>query len=176
MSKIKVISVFAGLGKTTVGEKYLYVCDLQSSPFRCDYSNIKKEDYEKMKYNSARIPNPEWPNNYLKAIINAIKDYDLVLVPSSEDVRTLLIDNNIDFLFVLPSNDQETRKKLLERYMKRKNSIELINDVMNCFDTWSRNAEDYNYPIKVLDKEEYLEDLLLRENYISKSSFLDANK
>ena len=36
----KVISVFAGLGKTTVGNKYSNVCDLQSSPYRCDYSMI----------------------------------------------------------------------------------------------------------------------------------------
>lgn len=34
ISKIKVISVFAGLGKTTVGKKYPNVCDLQSSPYR----------------------------------------------------------------------------------------------------------------------------------------------
>lgn len=41
----KVISVFAGLGKTTVGRKYSNVCDLQSSPYRCDYSSIDKNDY-----------------------------------------------------------------------------------------------------------------------------------
>ena len=38
---IKVISVFAGLGKTTVAKKYPNVCDLRSSIYRCDYSNIK---------------------------------------------------------------------------------------------------------------------------------------
>lgn len=40
-----------------------------------------------MKCNSTRISNPEWPNNYLKAIIEKINMYDLILVPSSIDVR-----------------------------------------------------------------------------------------
>ena len=43
----KVISVFAGLGKTTVGKKYSNVCDLQSSPYRFDYTDICIKDYEK---------------------------------------------------------------------------------------------------------------------------------
>ena len=39
-----VISVFAGLGKTYVGNKYSNVCDLVSSPYRYDYSGIDKKD------------------------------------------------------------------------------------------------------------------------------------
>ena len=105
----KVISVFAGLGKTTVSKKYSNVCDLQSSPYRCDYSKISKADYEKMKCNSSRIPNPEWPNNYLKAVLNAQKEYDIVLVPSSVDIRELLVNNNIDFMLVLPNKSTDNR-------------------------------------------------------------------
>lgn len=164
----KLISVFAGLGKTTVGQKYSNVCDLQSSPYRCDYSSIRKEDYEKMKYNPSRTQNPEWPDNYLKAIIDAMKNYDIVLVPSNLDVRKLLTDNNIDFLFVLPSDDIDNRKKLLERYKQRGNSADLIKDVMYNFDNWSRKQKDYSYPIVILDKDKYLEDLLIDMKIILK--------
>lgn len=118
MYKIKVISVFAGLGKTTVGNKYSNICDLQSSPYRCDYSKVNARDYEKMKYDKSRIPNPDWPQNYLKAIKEAINKYDLVLVPSSQDVRKLLLENNIEFLFILPQKDILYRKKLLDRLKK----------------------------------------------------------
>jgi len=168
--KGKVISVFAGLGKTTVGKKYPNVCDLMSSPYRCDYSNISICDYEKMKYDSARTPNREWPNNYLKAILAAMENYDIVLVPSSLDVRTLLLENNIPFLFVLPSSDSKTREKLLQRYKDRGNNEELIKDVMYNFDNWSRKEEDYPYPIAILEKEEYLEDLLLQLNLLRKTN------
>ena len=163
--KQKVMSVFAGLGKTTVGNKYPNICDLQSSPYRCDYSNIKSEDYEKMKYDLNRVANSEWPNNYLNAILDAMKKYDLVLVPSNLDVRKLLIDNNIDFAFVLPSYD--SRDILLERYKIRKNNSNMIQSVMFNFDNWSRNQDDYTYPIYILDKNQYLEDLILTLGYIS---------
>ncbi len=164
---IKVISVFAGLGKTTVGNKYKNVCDLQSSPYRCDYSNINKEDYEKMKYNKFRTKNPSWPNNYLEAIKDSIVKYDLVLVPSSLDVRELLIKNNIKFLFVLPQQDSKTRNMLLERYKARGNSQDLIDDVMYNFDNWSRKQRDYDYPIAIVDSDKYLEDLLINLNLLN---------
>lgn len=164
---VKVISVFAGLGKTTVGNKYENVCDLQSSPFRCDYSKIDPKDYEKMKYNKSRLKNPEWPNNYLKAMKESMDKYDLVLVPSSLDVRELLIKNNIKFLFVLPPKDNKTRKMLLERYQMRGNSKSLITDVMNNFDNWSRSEKDYDYPIAILESDKYLEDLLIDLNLIN---------
>lgn len=166
--KGKVISVFAGLGKTTVGKKYPNVCDLMSSPYRCDYSNISTCDYEKMKYDSTRTPNREWPNNYLKAILAAMGNYDIVLVPSSLDVRTLLLENNIPFLFVLPSSDSKTREKLLQRYKDRGNNEELIKDVMYNFDNWSRNENDYPYPIAILDKDDYLEDFLGENDLLRK--------
>ena len=40
------------------------------------YEKVKldKSDYEKKKYDPSRIPNPEWPNNYLKAILEARKN------------------------------------------------------------------------------------------------------
>lgn len=161
---IKVISVFAGLGKTTVSKKYPNVCDLQSSPYRCEYSNIDKKDYEKMKCDKTRVINPNWPNNYLEALKKAIEEYDLVLVPSNPDIRKLLQENNIDFLFVLPSID--SREILLNRYKKRKNNKELIDEVTNYFDTWSRNQKDYNYKIEIINKDKYLEDLLLDLGYL----------
>ena len=161
-----VISVFAGLGKTYVGNKYSNVCDLVSSPYRYDYSGIDKNDYEKKKSDSSRIPNPLWPNNYLNAILDARKKYDIVLVPSSLDVRELLLSNNIDFWFVLPFSDLDYREILLNRYKKRGNNNDLIIEVMSYFDNWSREQNDYSYPIFVLDKEQFLEDFLLDEKLL----------
>lgn len=62
----------------------------------------------------------------------------------------------------------KTRNILLERYKIRGNSKDLINDVMNNFDSWSRNQRDYNYPISIVDGDKYLEDLLLQLNLIKK--------
>lgn len=162
--KAKVLSVFAGLGKTTVGNKYANVCDLTSSKYRYDYSNINQEDYEKLKYDKSMVVNPNWPNNYLDALKDAMDKYDIVLVPSNEDIRCLLQENRIDFIFVLPTLD--SREVLRERYKARGNNENLINEVMQYFDNWSRNPKVYDYPTILLDKDKYLEDLLLELKYI----------
>ena len=160
----KVISAFAGLGKTTIGNKYNNICDLQSSPYRYDYSCFEEKDYEKMKFNKSRIKNTDWPSNYLCALKKAMKKYDLVLVPANLDVRELLHKNKIEFLFILPAYDYwET---LSERYKNRGNTPVMINNVMNDFNSWSRNQDDYNYPIIILNKDQYLEDLLKDLGYL----------
>ncbi len=156
---IKVMCVFSGLGKTYVGNKYKNICDLQSSPYRYDYSSVNKEDFEKLKCSIKRIPNPNWPANYIKALKEAINQFDLVLVPAIEVIETILMENDIEFMYVLPSFDY--REILLERFKKRGNNDELINVVMKRFDSWSREQKDYPYPIFVLEKEKYLEDLLI---------------
>ena len=161
-----VISVFAGLGKTYVGNKYSNVCDLVSSPYRYDYSGIETNDYEKKKSDSSRIPNPLWPNNYLNAILDAREKYDIVLVPSNLDVRELLLSNHIDFWFALPSSDLDYREILINRYKKRGNNNDLILEVMSYFDNWSREQNDYSYTIFVLDKEQFLEEFLLDEKLL----------
>lgn len=157
--KVKVISVFAGLGKTYVGKKYKNVCDLQSSPYRYDYRGVNFNDYEKLKYAGEKNVNPEWPNNYVVALKSAMENYDIVLVPSNEDIRALLLSNKIPFMFVLPTLD--SREVLLERYKKRNNNEKLIGEVLNYFDNWSREQKDYPYPIYVLEKNKYLENFLL---------------
>lgn len=160
----KVFSVFAGLGKTYVGKKYSNVLDLQSSPCRYDYTNVKKEDYERIKEIPNRKVNPNWPNNFIDAIKEASNKYDIILVSSSPDIRELLEQNDIDYTFILPSKD--SREILLERYKKRENGKELINLVMGYFDTWSYKKEDYNCPLVILDKDKYLEDYLKDEKLI----------
>ena len=72
-------------------------------------------------------------------------------------------------MFILPSKDKEIRKKLLKIYEKRGNNAALVKDVMYNFDNWSRNQKDYSYSIVVLDKDKYLEDLLLEKGLINNS-------
>ena len=130
--KGKVISVFAGLGKTTVGKKYPNVCDLMSSPYRCDYSNISTCDYEKMKYDSTRTPNREWPNNYLKAILEVIKHFFRELLqignePTKEAATTEIKDyfdnNDFDMNDVIEISRGTTKEDELFDYVKAPNYL-----------------------------------------------------
>ena len=63
-----VISAFSGLGKTTIERKYKNICDLATSQYRYDFSNVKEEDYEKLKEDKDNKVNKNWPNNYIEAL------------------------------------------------------------------------------------------------------------
>ena len=76
-----VISVFPGLGKTTVSKRYPSIYDLQTSPFRRDQSNVKDvEGYEKDKGFGSNITNPNFPQNYLDALEEKRQENDIVIV------------------------------------------------------------------------------------------------
>ena len=46
-----VIAGFAGIWKTTLAKKYSNVMDVESTPYKYDYSDLEKYDTEKVKWN-----------------------------------------------------------------------------------------------------------------------------
>ena len=163
-----VISAFSGLGKTTIGKKNKNICDLATSQYRYDFSNVKEEDYEKLKENKDNKVNKNWPNNYIKALKKAIRDYDIVLVPVSLDVRKILEDNSIEYILVLPNKNKKFRDRLIKTFEKRKNNKKLIDNVLTYFDNWSRDPKDYICKLEIINEDEYLEDFLIRKKYVNK--------
>jgi len=70
MKKGIIISAFAGLGKTTLGNKYSNVIDLESTNYHWIF-DIKERttlNSEELKGIKQRQLNPEWPSNYIRAI------------------------------------------------------------------------------------------------------------
>ena len=80
-----IISGFGGVGKTFLAKKYKNVIDLESSPYKYDYSTVNKKDYEKLKGTENRTLNPNYPQNYIQAIKEAAKKYDVVCVRFNGD-------------------------------------------------------------------------------------------
>ena len=82
----KIISAFAGVGKSYVGEKYENVLDLDWTYFKWLKQDEKdKLSIEKIKGSSNRIPNPNWPHNYVEEILKQKENYDIVLIPPSHE-------------------------------------------------------------------------------------------
>lgn len=80
MNKGIVIVGFAGIGKTTLVKKYKNVIDIESSPYKWNYSEVANSNLEKLKGMENRKINSNFPKNYIEAIKKAKTKYDIVLV------------------------------------------------------------------------------------------------
>lgn len=156
-----IIAGWAGIGKTTLAKKYSNVIDIESSPFKWDYTGMDPGDYEKMKGRKDRIPNKNFPQNYINAVKEAEKRYDVVCVwCHPEQIFPHYDKNGIDYIICYPSKDAIVEYE--DRMRGRGNSEEFIAGVMNSFD--KRWEEFLSNPHKkiILDKGETLENRLIK--------------
>ncbi|MCL2229022.1 MAG: hypothetical protein FWC00_04305 [Firmicutes bacterium] len=173
MNKGIVISCFAGLGKTTVAKKYSNVSDfrifdLQTSAFRRD-PNIKLDNYEAQKGFVTNITNPAFPQNYLDALEKARAENDVVLITMSPDIRELLEQRDISYTLVLPEKTDSFREKLVARCKVRGNSESFIIELVRYFDNMSRDQKDYKCKLLIIKENQFLEDLLLEQKFITRA-------
>jgi len=156
-----IIAAFAGVGKTTLAEKYSNVLDLESSPYMWDYSDLVKEyDRENIKGDRTRKPNSEWPQNYIKAIKDNCGKYDYILVLGG---LTLIVphyvENGITIdAYLLPSED--ALEQYCERYKQRGNTDEFISWMREAWGRQMIGREKVSKNVVVLERGETLESYL----------------
>lgn len=159
----QVLSVFAGCGKTYCAKKYPdKVIDLESSDYKwiyaIDVSTIPKEGRKGMPAKLRKV-NPDWPNNYIQAIKEARKKYDVVLVAQYEEVRKAMAQAGIQYALVFPLNS--CKMEFVERYKRRGNPESFVQMLMTNFDKWVFDLYESNDGNKwVLAPGQYLEDML----------------
>mgnify|MGYP000372056632 CR=1 FL=1 len=95
MSKGIIVAGFGAIGKTTLGNKYDNVIDMESGYYRWDNTGFENIPYEQRKGKKERPENIEWPDNYYKAIIEARKKYDVVLTSMHWHLLDFFEKNNI---------------------------------------------------------------------------------
>ena len=160
MSKGIIIAAFATCGKSILGKKYKNVIDLESSPFK----NIMRTDLsiEEQK-GTKREGNQLWPQNYYNAIVEAIKQYDIVLVQLKPEHFDYFDKNNIKYSIAYPNinNWKEVEKRCIERG-NNETFIIRLKDVFIPFyeDVIKRNYEK----LYLLNDNETLEDVLIENN------------
>lgn len=156
----RVICAFAGLGKTYLSKKYTIDFEIQN--FKYIYKQEDLQNIEKLKGKENKLKNKDWPNNYIIQLKKLINQEKIILVPADKEVRDILVSENINFVFVMPS--LESRDTLINRYIKRGNNQKYIKRAINDLEQWSNLK--HNYETVVLDKDEFLENWLLKENLI----------
>ncbi len=162
MKKPLIIAGFAGIGKTTLANKYKNVIDLESSIYRWDNTGLEDIPVEARK-GMKRKENAKWPNNYIEEIKKQSLYYDIILVWIHPDVLKIYDENNIDYVLCYPNKD--SLKIYEQRYKERGNNEEYIERVINTYDMRLNQFKEKNVSQIILKGNETLEDYLLNHNY-----------
>jgi hypothetical protein len=153
----KIISGFPAIGKTYAARNSNFMCvDLDSSQW--NWLTDSNGDFL-MTHSGSRMPNPDFPQNYIDHIKFQIKhDFlDFVFVSSHENVRQCLQENFIDFSIVVPALN--CKKEYYKRMERRGSPMSLIQLVMDNWNDWliERQLESNCY---VLNQGQTLNDIL----------------
>lgn len=167
-----VIVGFGGIGKTELAKKYENIIDLESIFWKWQYSE-KYTNIEEYKSCKNRIQNTNFPQNYIEAIKENQKKYDIVLTAYNTTICECLKENEVSFLLCYP--DKEAKDIYIERYRKRGNNENFIN----------KNIESFEEAVDILDKRmetkiilhgnETLEEYLIKNGYNLKPYYKKTN-
>ncbi len=157
-----IIVGFATCGKSILGKKYSNVIDLESSNYKHNNFGFENVPVEERKGTKRKI-NKEWPYNYYKAINEAIRRYDVVLVQLKPEHLDYFDENNIKYSIAYPNinNWEEVRKKCINRG----NNEDFINRLKEVFMPYWEDVLKRNYEhLYIINNNETLESVLIENN------------
>lgn len=164
MTQGMIIAGFATCGKSVLAKKYSNVIDLESSNYKYNDSSIRNISVEARKGTKRKI-NKEWPHNYYKAIMEAVKKYDVILVQLKPEHFDYFDKNNIKYSIAYPDiNNWEAVKKRCINRGNNENFIKKLKEVFIPFyeDSLQRNYEN----LYIINENETLEDVLRKNDII----------
>jgi hypothetical protein len=149
-----VICGFPGVGKsaTTINNKYAenYCLDMESS--------LYKKAIEKENKDSFGLFPKNWVTAYVsdleKILTEEPNKFRYIFMSCHKEVRNELRERGIKFITVIPN--KECKREYRTRYLKRGDSIEFIDNIMNNWDYWIDNICSTEKRIILLEKGEYL--------------------
>ena len=159
-----IISGFGGVGKTYLAKKYKNVIDLESSPYKYDYSDKPITNYEKLKGMPNRKLNSDYPLNYIQAIKEATEKYDIVCVRYNGDEPVDFYDTyGLHYIVCYPT--KSAYKKYVMRFKDRGNSKEWIEKNKRLYQIAYERCKKFKGKKILLHDNETLEDALIKRNF-----------
>lgn len=162
MTDCTIIAGFAGVGKTTLAQKYKNVFDIESSLYKWDnteYENISIEQRKGL----IRKQNSLWPQNYINEIKSKMLKYNVLLVWVHPDVLEIYDNENIPYIICYPC--KEALEEYKQRFIKRGNNEDYINKVINTYDLRVQQWNEKSNKKIILGCNETLEDYLINHDY-----------
>lgn len=165
--KAIVIDAFPGCGKTTIGKKYANVLDFERRPFIYKEGTNAGLSIEEWKGSGIGEKNPDWPHNYLDALVKQKNNYDIILTGISAMVQSnpeffdsFFKRNNIDFHIAMPT--ERSLDTIIERLRQRGNPDGFIDFVKRIYPLSADLYENGPYKKIRIEDGEFLEHALVR--------------
>lgn len=160
------VCAFPASGKSYVGSVYNNVLDLKTTDFKYCINN-RTGDEEKEKGDVKGAINLNWQNDFIKAIVDGLKKYDVVLICYWKEVLDILDSLNMEYVLVYPNRESMLEYK--ERMLNRGNTREFVDRMCDVFDNILDDMETRKAKQSiVLSANEYLEDALISHGFIQK--------
>ena len=161
-----IIASFACLGKTMFTNKYPDTAiDIESIHYARNYKNKDLND-EVAKGDANWEPNPEYPANYIKDVVDNIGKYKVIFLTTAADALSELDKINVRYSILYPG--QNRRQQILSDARKRGNDDTFVAflDTLLSTNSHRKSFEDLNSDNFVLfDDSKYIEQYIA-ENYI----------
>ena len=166
----KIISAFAGVGKSYVGKNYTNVLDLESTYFKWLENGVAGMTEEERKGNKNRVLNPAWPQNYIDEILKQKDKYDIVLIQLShprlknQEIFQYFDEHGIEYMIARPN--LFGWKYIEKRLYDRGNTAEFVSQVKDNFSVFIEEFSKPKYKQIIIPDGKFLLDALKKEKLI----------
>lgn len=148
-----IVYAFTATGKSVASKKYSNVIDMESTVYK--YEEVPSEESKGTK----RTLRKDWPENYFKALRDALEKYDYILVADTI-CDEFIKKNNLEYWRVYPNWD--LKDEYIERCRARGNNETFIYYYGKYWNKWIRM---YKYDLNAskiieLQSNQFIEDVL----------------
>lgn len=157
-----IIAAFSGTGKTYFCSHVEGAKDFVCMPYKYElqFSSEIQGDYfegEKAKADPNNEMKPEYPQNYVDAILENMDKYKYLLIPSDWRVLAYLKEKNVPYLLCYP--EVGAKEEYQRRYLERGNTDEFMDIFIGGWDKFMESLRNDKYGTHiVLTEKEYLLD------------------
>jgi len=155
-----IIAAFAGTGKTYFCNHVEGANDFVCMPYKYYLPEIESNnvEHEKVKADLSLNMNSEYPENYINAILQNMKKYKYIIIPSDRRVLEGLQSLQIQYVLCFPEGT--AKEEYRKRYIQRGNTEEFFHIFIDGWDGFMKSFRDDTYGTKiVLAENEYLLDI-----------------
>ena len=170
-----IIAAHAGTGKTRFAKNVYDSVDFVCMPYKYYLPDglLSCDEAESSKANMDLELREEWPDNYIKAVINRYNENRYVIIPPIAPVLEALRKEEIPYILCYP--ERSAKDEYERRYKERGNTEEFLNIFIGYWDGFLDQMEsDPGEQHIVMGRGEFLTDLYPRFEEISrkKESFI----